>query len=94
MKFLIFNKASTIVSVEYSNYGIVFSAKNAAKLSEYIKINDHAIILEKSKQPPFKSIYNLKLVELKTLKMYIRTNLVNNFIWPFKFLAKCNFLAI
>ena len=58
--------------------------KNVAELPENIKINEHAIKLEKSKQPSFEHIYSLKLVELETLKIYIKTNLANGFIQPFK----------
>ena len=47
-------------------------------------MNDYTIKLEKGKQPLFSLIYNLELVELKTLKMYINTNLANSFIQPSK----------
>ena len=47
-------------------------------------MNEHAIKLEKGKQPLFGLIYSLSLVESETLKTYIKTNLANNFIWPFK----------
>ena len=54
--------------------------ENRTKLLKYIRINDHIIKLEKSKQLLFNSIYNLKLVKLETLKTYIEINLANNFI--------------
>ena len=54
------------------------------KSLENTKINKHAIKLEKSKQPLFGPIYSLELIELETLKTYIKTNLVNDFIWFFK----------
>lgn len=79
---LIFDKTFIAISTEYSNYNNVFSRKNAAKLLEYIEINNHAIKLEESKQLPFGPIYSLRLVDLKTLKTYIKTNLGNNFIQP------------
>ena len=50
------------------------------KLLENIKINKYAIKLKEDKQPPFEPIYNLKLVELETLKIYIKINLANSFI--------------
>ena len=50
------------------------------ELLENTGINEHAIKLEKSKQPPFGPIYSLGLVELETLKTYIETNLANGFI--------------
>ena len=80
VKTLLFDKAPTEVPAEYSIYSDVFSAKNAAKLPENTKMNEHAIKLEEDKQPPFGSIYSLGLVELKTLKTYIETNMANDFI--------------
>ena len=47
-------------------------------------MNQHAIILEEGKQSPFRFIYSLGQVELKTLKTYIQTNLANSFIRPSK----------
>ena len=43
-------------------------------------MNKNAIKLEEDKQPPFDLIYSLGLVELETLKTYIKINLANNFI--------------
>ena len=51
-------------------------------------MNEHAIDLEEGKQPSFGPIYSLSLVELETLKTYIKTNLANGFIWPSKSLAR------
>ena len=51
-------------------------------------MNEHAIKLEEGKQPFFGPIYSLEPVELETLKIYIKTNLANNFIRPFKFPAR------
>ena len=62
------------------------------KLLENTKINKHAIELEKSKQLLFKPIYSLGSIELKTLKTYIKINLANGFIWPFKSLARASIL--
>ena len=81
---LLFDEAYIKVPVEYSNYSNVFSAENAAELPENTGMNEHAIKLEESKQPPFGPIYSLGLVELKTLKTYIETNLANSFIRPSK----------
>ena len=50
-------------------------------------MNKHAIKLEEGKQPLFGPIYSLELVELETLKTYIKTNLANGFIRPSKSLA-------
>ena len=54
------------------------------ELSENIGINEYAIKLKEGKQSLFSPIYSLELVELETLKIYIKTNLVNSFIKPFK----------
>ena len=78
---LLFDEAPTEVSAEYSDYSNVFSAENAAELLETTGMNEHAIKLEEGKQPPFGPIYSLRLVELETLKTYIKTNLANGFIW-------------
>ena len=77
---LLFDKASTEVLAEYSNYSNVFSAENTAELSENTGINEHTIELEEDKQPPFGQIYSLGPVELETLKIYIKINLANGFI--------------
>ena len=84
---LLFNKALPEVPAEYSNYSSNFSAENAAELPENTGTNEHAIELEKGEQPPFGLIYSLELVELETLKTYIKTNLANGFIRPFKSLT-------
>ena len=81
---LLFDEAPTEVPAEYSDYSDVFSAENAAELPENTGMNEHAIELEEGKQPPFGPIYSLGPVELETLKTYIKTNLANGFIRPFK----------
>ncbi len=43
-------------------------------------MNEHAIELIDEKQPFYKPIYALSLVELKTLKTYIETHLKTGFI--------------
>ena len=50
---LLFDKASTAVLTEYSDYSNLFSMENAAKLPENTGINKHAIKLEEGKQPLF-----------------------------------------
>ena len=59
--------------------------KNVIKLLVHTRLNNYAINLEKDKQSSFGPIYSLKPVKLETLKTYIKTNLANGFIWPFKF---------
>ena len=68
------------VLVEYSDFADVFSEKSVNVLLARTEANEHAIELEKGKQPPYRPIYSLGPVELKTLKTYIETNLVNGFI--------------
>ena len=85
---LLFDEAYTKVLADYSDYNNVFLAENAAELLENTGINEHAIELKEGKQPPFGPIYSLGLVELETLMTYIKTNLANGFIWPFKSPAK------
>ena len=85
---LLFNKASIEVLAEYSNYSNVFLAEYAAEFSENTRMNEHAIKLEEDKQPSFGPIYSLDLVELETLKTYIKINLANGFIRPSKSLAE------
>lgn len=50
------------------------------ELLEYIEINNHGIDLIDGKQPPYRSNFSLKPVELETFKMYIKTNLANSYI--------------
>ena len=77
---LLFDKAPIEVLAEYSDYNKVFLEENAAELPENTGINEHALKLKESKQPLFKLIYSLGLVELETLKTYIKTKLANSFI--------------
>ena len=81
---LLFDKAFSEILVKYSDYNNVFSAKNAAKFQENTKMYKYAIKLEKDKQPLFGPIYSLGLVELETLKICIKINLANGFIWSSK----------
>ena len=69
---------------KYSDYNNVFSAEYKVELSKNTRINKHTIKLEEGKQPLFGPIYSLELVELEILKIYIKTNLANGFIRPFK----------
>ena len=65
---------------KYYNFLDVFLEKKALILSKATKSNQHAIKLQKGQQPPYRLIYSLGLVEVKTLKTYIETNLANGFI--------------
>ena len=92
VKALLFNEILIEILVEYSNYNNIFSIEYIAELLKNTGINEHTIELEEGKQPPFRSIYSLKPVELKTLKTYIETNLANGFIRSFKFPAGASIL--
>ena len=69
---------------EYADFANVFSNELAEVFPEKTGINKHAIELVDDKQLPYRLIYSLGPVELKTLKTYIKTNLANGFIQPFK----------
>ena len=84
---LIAEKAPTKVPAEYLDFADVFSPNVAYELPEHTGINDHAIKLVNGQQLPYRPLYSLKAVELKTLKAYIETNLAKRFIRPSKFLA-------
>ena len=76
------------VLVEYFNYSKVFLAKKIAKFLEYTKVNNHAIKLEKGKQPLLNPIDCLESIKLEILKIYIEINLAYDFICLSKSLAK------
>ena len=73
-----------IVPAKYLDFANVFLKKSVKVLPKHTGINKHAIELEDGKQPPYKPIYSLILVKLKSLKTYIKTNLANGFIQPSK----------
>ena len=78
------DETSTKVPSKYADFTNVFSLKLAIKLSKHTKINNHTIELVDNWQPLYGSIYRLGPVELETLKAYIKNNLANGFIMPFK----------
>ena len=53
-----------------------------------MRIYNYAIKLIDNWQLVYSSIYNIGLIELETLKTYIKNNLVNGFIRPFTSLIK------
>lgn len=81
------DEALTSMFSKYIDFANIFSKDLAAKLLQYIRINNHTINLFEDQQLSYKLIYSLKPVELKTLKIYIETNLANNFIKLCKSLA-------
>ncbi len=86
------DKASTEIPAEYSDYADVFSSDLAIELPKNTGMNEHAIELIEGKQPPYGPIYTLSPVELVTLKAYIETHLKIGFIWPFKSLVGVSIL--
>ncbi len=78
------DEAPTKVPSKYADFSDVFLPKMAIELPKYTGINDHAIELVDNRQPPYSPIYSLRPVELETLKVYIKNNLVNGFIKPSK----------
>ena len=82
------------IPTEYSDFADLFSEKSANILLERTGANEHAIKLEKDKQPPYRLIYGLEPVEFKTLKIYIKTNLGNGFIQASKLLASTPILFV
>ena len=61
-------------------------------LLEQTELNEHAIDLEDGKQPLYKPIYSLRLIELETLKTYIETHLKTGFNQLSKSLASASIL--
>lgn len=84
---LIAKTAFIKISAIYTNFVDIFSPNLAFKLFRHTGINNHIIELENSQQLSYKPLYSLGLVELETLKAYIKTNLVNGFIKPSKLAA-------
>ena len=84
---LVFDKTFIIILAKYFDYNI-FSAENIAKFPKYTKINNYIIELKKGKQLFFRLIYNLSLIKLEILKIYIKTNLTNDFIQSYKSFTK------
>ena len=76
---LLLAKKVTVLA-KYSDFANMFLEKSTNIFSEQTQVNEHVIELEKGKQPSYRPIYSLGLVELKTLKTYIETNLANSFI--------------
>lgn len=73
---------------EYFHYCNIFFLNLVIELLENIRINEYAIKLIDGKQSPYGLIYTLNLVELETLKTYIKIYLKTGFIPPFKYLSR------
>lgn len=66
---------------------IFYKKKLSIALFDLTNTTEYTIHLKTSKQLPYKQIYSLELVKIKTLKTYIKINLTNNFIYISKFLT-------
>ena len=77
---------------DYSDFTNVFLEEKTLVLSERTKLNEYTIDLEDGKQPCYRPIYSLGLVELETLKTYIKTYLKTGFIWRSKFPTSASIL--
>ena len=82
------------VPAKYLDFTNIFSKKSSNILLKQTGVNEHAIELEKGKQPSYGPIYSLEQVELKIFKTYIETNVANGFIWASKLLAGAPILFI
>lgn len=85
--FLLLTKKVSILE-KYIDFSDIFFKKSAAVLFSYLEINKHIIDLEPDKQPYYRLIYSLGLVKLKIFNIYIKANLINNFIQSFKSLKR------
>ena len=69
------------------DYNDIFLIDLAIELFKNTDLNKYAIKLINGKEPPYKPIYAFSLVELETLKAYIKTHLKTGFIQTFKSFA-------
>lgn len=74
------NKASSQVWVKNSDFSDDFLVEKTLVLLEQTKLNKHIIKLKDEKQSFYRPIYNLRLVELETLNMYLETHLKTSII--------------
>lgn len=77
---LLTDKAPTQVTPEYLDYAEVCLFDNQMELPKNTGMNKYAIKLIEGKQPLYSLIYSLELVELETLKTYIKTYQKTGFI--------------
>ena len=82
------------IFTKYFNIFDIFSSNSKVELLKYTKINNYFINLLNNKQATYSLIYNLKLVELEILKIYIKANLVSTFIKCFNFSANALILFV
>ncbi len=74
------DEVSSEVPSKYTDFAYVFLPKLVIELLEYTEINNHTIELVDDWQLSYGLVYSLRLMELETLKAYIKNNLANSFI--------------
>lgn len=88
LTFFFTDKTLIVISSNCINFTNMFFLKFATKLPKYIKMNNFPNNLIDGQQlPHYEHIYSLRSIKFKILKMYIKTNLANNFIWNSKLLV-------
>ena len=83
-----------IVLAKYLDFADTLLKKLANVLPEPSGVSKHIMKLGKGKELPYRPIYSLRPVELKTLKTYIKRNLANDFIWASKLPAGAPILFV
>lgn len=78
------DETSTTIFQKYSDFADVFSLEFLAVFLEHMGIKNRTIDLLNDKQQSYGIIHSLELVELEILKLYIKSNLANNFVTSFK----------
>ena len=86
------DEALTKVVSKYANYANVFFLNLAIELLKNTGMNKYTIKLEEGKQPPYKPIYSLGPVKLKSLKTFIEIHLKTRFFRLSKYLASAPIL--
>lgn len=73
-----------IILAEYLELSDIFLKKLVAEPPKYFDINKTLIDLNINKKSPYKLIYSLAPLKLKTFNTYIEINPTNGFIRPYK----------
>ena len=82
------------IPAKYLDFANIFSKKSVNIFPKQTRANEHIIKLEEDKQLPYRPIYSLGPVKLKTFKTYIKTNLANGFIKVLKLLVSAPILFV
>lgn len=85
---------SAKISTKYFNFLNIFFWDSVAEFVEYTRVKNYFINLFDNKQLCYSLIYNLRSIELKMLKIYIKANLANRLIGSSKFFANSLILLI